>query len=262
MVPYPQNQVPAFSAKQDRQRNGHAMMPKLRKDPTLLMTEQTIITNANNTNCGIDLVRSTGGLVPGQSPTTMASSYQRPREMTLDELMLENRVIFLIGEINHASAARVMMQMLYLDNQKPGQEINLYINSPGGAVDDTLAMYDTMQMISSEVATYCIGRAYSGAAVLLCAGENGKRRILPHAKVMIHQPYGGITGQTTDIQIQAEQIINSKTTLNKIIANHTGQSFETVAEDGERDKYFDAEDAKAYGLVDEVLKHNEDKKKE
>jgi ATP-dependent Clp protease protease subunit len=119
-----------------------------------------------------------------------------------------------------------------------------------------------MQMITSDVATYCIGRAYSGAAVLLCAGSNGKRHILPHAKVMIHQPYGGITGQTTDIQIQAEQIINSKATLNKIISDHTGQPFDTVAADGERDKYFTAEEAKAYGLVDEVLEHNEDKKKD
>jgi len=176
--------------------------------------------------------------------------------------MLENRVIFLIGEINQSSAARVMMQMLYLEDQKRGQQINLYINSPGGAVDDTLAMYDTMQMITSDVATYCIGRAYSGAAVLLCAGSANKRHILPHAKVMVHQPWGGITGQTTDIQIQAEQILNSKATLNKIIANHTGQPFDTVAQDGERDKYFTAEEAKAYGLVDEVLGHNDEKKKD
>ena len=192
----------------------------------------------------------------------MASSYQRTREMTLDELMLENRVIFLIGEINQASAARVMMQMLYLEDQKRGQQINLYINSPGGAVDDTLAMYDTMQFISSDVATYCIGRAYSGAAVLLCAGVTGKRHILPHAKVMIHQPYGGITGQTTDIQIQAEQIISAKETLNKIIAAHTGQTFDTVAADGERDKYFTANEAKVYGLVDEVFELQDDKKKD
>ena len=218
------------------------------------MTQNTIEYPTN-----VDYVREVCG---SQPPPIMASSYQRTREMTLDELMLENRVIFLIGEINHASAARVMMQMLYLEDQKHGQQINLYINSPGGAVDDTLAMYDTMQMISSDVATYCIGRAYSGAAVLLCAGSAEKRHILPHAKVMIHQPYGGITGQTTDIQIQAEQIINSKTTLNKIIADHTGQPFETIAKDSERDKYFSAEEAKTYGLVDEVLKHNEDKKKD
>ena len=190
------------------------------------------------------------------------SNYQRTREMSLDELMLENRVIFLVGEINQASSARIMMQMLYLEDQKKGQQINLYINSPGGAVDDTLAMYDTMQFISSDVATYCIGRAYSGAAVLLCAGEKGKRHILPHAKVMIHQPYGGITGQTSDIQIQAEQIIGAKKTLNEIIANHSGQTFKTVEKDGERDKYFSADEAKAYGLVDDVFKLQKDKKKD
>ena len=129
--------------------------------------------------------------------------YQRTREMTIDELLIENRVVFLVGEITHVSAARVMMQMLYLEDQRKGQDINLYINSPGGSVDDTLAVYDTMQFLSSEIATFCIGRAYSGGAVLLCAGEPGKRHILPHAKVMIHQPYGGVTGQTTDVLIQA-----------------------------------------------------------
>ncbi len=234
------------------------MMPKIRKDPTKFMTEQTN-NSIHEQVAGIDLVRAVGDR---QAPPIMASSYQRTREMTLDELMLENRVIFMIGEINQASAARVMMQMLYLEDQKRGQQINLYINSPGGAVDDTLAMYDTMQFISSDVATYCIGRAYSGAAVLLCAGEAGKRHILPHAKVMIHQPYGGITGQTTDIQIQAEQIINSKATLNKIIADHTSQSLDTITQDSERDKYFTAAEAKAYGLVDEVFEHHEDKKKD
>ncbi|QKK09815.1 MAG: ATP-dependent Clp protease proteolytic subunit [Planctomycetota bacterium] len=180
-------------------------------------------------------------------------SYQRTREMTIDELLLENRIVFLIGEINHASAARVMMQMLYLENQKRGQDISLYINSPGGAVDDTLALFDTMRFMSSAVSTYCIGRAYSGAAVLLCAGTKGKRFILPHAKVMIHQPYGGVTGQAEDIRIQAEQIIKAKTELNKLISQCSGQSIEQVKEDSERDKYFTAEEAVAYGLVDEVL---------
>lgn len=180
-------------------------------------------------------------------------SYQRTREMTIDELLLENRIVFLIGEINHASAARVMMQMLYLENQKRGQDISLYINSPGGAVDDTLALFDTMRFMSSAVSTYCIGRAYSGAAVLLCAGTKGKRFILPHAKVMIHQPYGGVTGQAEDIRIQAEQIIKAKTELNRLISECSGQSIEQVAEDAERDKYFTAEEAVAYGLVDEVL---------
>ena len=180
-------------------------------------------------------------------------NYQRTREMSIDELLLENRVVFLIGEINYSSAARIIMQMLYLENQKKGQDINFYINSPGGSVDDTLAIYDTMSFISSEVATYCIGRAYSGGSVLLSAGEKGKRHILPHAKVMIHQPSGGVTGQTTDIQIQAEQIVKAKHTLAEILARHSGQDVEKVIADGERDKFFTAQEAKDYGLVDEVV---------
>ncbi|MCA9293493.1 MAG: ATP-dependent Clp protease proteolytic subunit [Phycisphaerales bacterium] len=183
----------------------------------------------------------------------MSIQYQRTREMTIDELLLENRVVFLFSDINHMSAGRVIMQMLYLENQKKGQDINFYINSPGGVVDDTLAIYDTMQFLSSKVATYCIGRAYSGAAVLLAAGEKGKRYILPNAKVMIHQPYGGVTGQSADIQIQAQQIIRDKQRLNEILAQHSGQSVDRVKADAERDKYFDAKEAAAYGLVDEVI---------
>lgn len=182
-----------------------------------------------------------------------AVQYQRTREMTLEELLLENRVVFLVGEIHPGSAARVIMQMLYLENHKKGQDINFYINSPGGAVDDTLAIYDTMQFISSDVSTVCIGRAYSGGAVLLCAGAKGKRSILPHAKVMIHQPYGGVTGQAADTQIQADQILKDKRTLTEIIARHTGQPVERVAADKERDKYFTAQEARDYGLVDEVF---------
>ncbi len=180
-------------------------------------------------------------------------TYQRTREMTIDELLLENRICFLAQDINNASATRVMMQLHYLENQKRGQEISLYIKSPGGSVDDTLAIYDTMRLISSPVATYCIGYAYSGAAVLLAAGAKGKRFILPHAKVMIHQPYGGVTGQAEDIKIQAEQIIKMKAELNRILSHHTGQPVETIQRDAERDKYFAAEEAKAYGLVDEIL---------
>ncbi len=183
----------------------------------------------------------------------MSISYQRTREMTIDELLLENRVVFLFGEINQSSSARIMMQMLYLENQKKGQDVNFYINSPGGAVDDTLAIYDTMRFLSSKVATYCVGRAYSGAALLLAAGEKGKRYCLPHAKVMIHQPYGGVYGQAADIKIQAEQIIKAKRTINEIFNRHTGQSIEQIHKDAERDKYFSAGEAKEYGLVDEVL---------
>ncbi len=180
-------------------------------------------------------------------------SYQRTREMTIDELLLENRIIFLVGDINHASAARVMMQMLYLENQRKNQEINFYINCPGGVVDDTLALYDTMRFLSSPIATYCIGRAYSGGSILLTAGTKGRRFILPHAKVMIHQPYGGITGQAEDIRLQAEQIIKTKQTMIDLLAKHTGQTAERIREDSERDMYFDAEEAVKYGLVDEML---------
>jgi ATP-dependent Clp protease protease subunit len=183
----------------------------------------------------------------------LAPPIGRYREMTIDELLLENRVIFLVGEINHASAMGVVMRLLHLQNQKPGQDINLYINSPGGSVDDTLAMIDTMDFISSDVNTYCIGKAMSGGALTLAAGTKGKRYCLPHAKVMIHQPYGGIYGQTTDVQIQAEEILKTKDELNKLLAGYTGQDVEKIAEDAERDKFFSAEEAKAYGLVDEVI---------
>ena len=195
---------------------------------------------------------------PG-APLAMSITYQRTREMTIDELLLENRVVFLVGEINQASAARLTMQMLYLENQKKGQDINFYINSPGGSVDDTLAIYDTMRFLSSDVATYCMGRAYSGGAILLSAGVAKKRFILPHAKVMIHQPYGGVYGQTEDVRIQAEQIIREKQELTRILARHTGQTKEQIRADAERDKYFTAIEAKEYGLVDEVIQEPEEK---
>ncbi len=186
-------------------------------------------------------------------PMSASVNYQRTREMSIDELLLENRVIFLIGEINYTSASRVMMQILYLENQKKGQEINLYINSHGGTVDDTLALYDTMQFTTSDIATYCIGRAYSGGSVILAAGTPGKRYMLPHAKVMIHQPLGGVGGQAEDIRIQADQIIKTKKTMAGLLAKHSNQTIDQVLADSERDKYFTAEEAKDYGLVDEVL---------
>src|SRR5690606_3934790 len=160
---------------------------------------------------------------------------------------------FLVGEINHASATGVIMRLLHLQNTKKEVDINLYINSPGGSVDDTLAIYDTMQFLDCEVNTYCIGKAMSGGAIVLAAGAKGKRVSLPHAKVMIHQPYGGIYGQTTDVQIQAEEIIKTKRQLNEILAKHTGQTPERIEEDSERDRFFGAQEAKEYGLVDEVI---------
>ena len=187
------------------------------------------------------------------APAAGPPAYQRYREMTIDELLLENRVIFLVGEINHASATGVIMRLLYLQNTKKDQDINLYINSPGGSVDDTLAIYDTIQFLNCDVATFCIGKAMSGGAIILAAGTKGKRFSLPHAKVMIHQPYGGVWGQTTDVQIQAEEIIKTKDQLNEILARHTGQTVERVANDSERDKFFGAYEAKEYGIVDEVI---------
>lgn len=189
----------------------------------------------------------------------LQSQYQRMRQMTLDDMLLENRIIFMIGEISYAMATEVIMKMLYLDNLKRGVEISLYINSPGGSVDDTMAIYDTMRFINSPVATYCIGKAQSGAAVVLAAGTKGKRHALPHAKIMLHQPWGGITGQASDIKIQAEEIIRAKEMINKLLAKHTGQTAEKIAEETERDKYMSADDAKTYGLIDEVLEEPESK---
>jgi len=178
--------------------------------------------------------------------------YQRYRQMSLDDMMLDNRIVFLIGDINYARAAEVIMKLLYLDNLKRS-EISLYVNSPGGSVDDTMAIYDTMRFIGSPVATYCIGRAQSGGAVVLAAGEKGKRFALPHAKIMLHQPWGGVTGQAADIKIQAAEIIKAKDVINKILATHTGQSEDKIRQETERDRYMTADEAKDYGLIDEVL---------
>ena len=187
--------------------------------------------------------------------------YQRYRQMSLDDMLLENRIVFLIGEISYARAAEVIMKLLYLDNLKRASEISLYINSPGGTVDDTMAIYDTMRFVSSPVATYCIGRAQSGAAVVLAAGTKGKRYALPHAKVMLHQPWGGVGGQAADIKIQAEEILKAKDTINQILAKHTGKSVEEITSETERDRYLTAQEAFQWGLIDEVLKEEEQKEK-
>src|SRR5580658_7885097 len=192
--------------------------------------------------------------VPLSMPGAAAGSgYNRYREMTLEEMLLENRVVFLVGEINHVSAARVIMQMLYLQSVKKDADINFYINSPGGVVDDTLAMYDIMKFLSCDVATYCIGRAESGGAIAFMAGKKGKRYILPNAKVMIHQPFGGVYGQTADIEIQAEEILKTKETLINIMADCTGQTVDRIRDDSERDRFFAAQDAVKYGICDEVI---------
>lgn len=187
--------------------------------------------------------------------------YQRTREMSLTDMLLENRIIFLAGPIAERTASIVIQQLLYLQSIRRNQDVHLYINSPGGLVDQTLAIYDTMQFMGSEVATYCIGQAASGAAIILMAGTKGKRFILPNAKVMLHQPYGGITGQAEDIRIQAEEVLRDKHRLNAIIAKCTGKDVKQVAEDTERDRFLTAQEALAYGLVDEILDESTAKKK-
>ncbi len=182
-----------------------------------------------------------------------AADYQRTRQLGIGDLLLENRIIFLDGQIHDGNANLIVMKLLYLQSENRHQDIHFYINSPGGSVTATLAIYDTMAYLDPAVATYCVGLAASGAAILMAGGEKGKRYILPHAKMMIHQPYGQVGGQVSDIEIQAQQILDTRETLNEILANHTGQPIDIIARDTERDRYLNAIQAKEYGLVDNVV---------
>ncbi len=179
--------------------------------------------------------------------------YQRYREMSIEDMLLENRIIFLAGPINERSASVVIMRLLYLQSIKKDQDIHLYINCPGGLVDQTLAIYDTMRFLNCDIATYSIGQAASGGAVILASGTKGKRHALPSSKIMLHQPWGGITGQAEDIRIQAEEILRDKRTLNEILARHTGQPVAKIESETERDRYMDAATAKEWGIVDSIL---------
>ena len=179
--------------------------------------------------------------------------YQRQRQLTLGDLLLENRIILLQGPIHDGNANELVMKLLYLQSENRRKDIHFYINSPGGSVSATLAIYDTMQILSCPVDTYCVGLAASGGAVLLAGGTREKRFALPHAKVMIHQPYGQVGGQVSDIEIQAQEILRTRETLNEILAQHTGQPIERIAKDTDRDHYMTAAEAKEYGLVDDIL---------
>ncbi len=179
--------------------------------------------------------------------------YTRQRQMTLGDLLLENRIVFVEGVINDAMANLTVMKLLYLHSENKTQEISMYINSPGGAVSSTLAIYDTMQFLECPIATYCIGMAASGGAILLAGGTKGRRYALPHAKIMIHQPWGAVGGQVSDIQIHAEEILRMRRMLNEILAHHTGQPIERIERDTERDRFLTAQEAKEYGIVDDVL---------
>jgi ATP-dependent Clp protease protease subunit len=196
--------------------------------------------------------------------------YARQRQYTTNDILLENRIIFFGTAggsfyepiINDMTANVVIQQMLFLQYENRNQEIHFYINSPGGSVTSTLAIYDTMQFLECPIATYCMGMCASGAAVLLTAGTKGKRYALPHAKVMIHQPWSqGIGGQASDVEIEMKEILKEKRRLNELLAKHTGQPLEKIEAETERNRYFTATEAKEFGLVDEVLtKITEEKK--
>ena len=190
-----------------------------------------------------------------------AREYSAQRQMTVGDLLLDNRIIFLDGPIHDGSANLIVMKMLYLQSENRHQDIHLYINSPGGSVTATLAIYDIMQFIECDVATYCVGLDASGGAILVAGGTAGKRFALKHAKMMIHQPYGQVGGQVSDIEIQAKDIIATRELLNEMLASHTGQPVERIAKDTQRDHYLTSLEAKNYGLVDEVLERPAKEKK-
>lgn len=192
-------------------------------------------------------------------PTVIEKTQFGERVYDIYSRLLEERIVFLGTPINDDVTNSVIAQLLFLEKQDPKKDIVFYVNSPGGQVTSTLAMYDTMQLIQPDVSTVCLGMAASGAAVILMAGAKGKRFALPHSEIMIHQPLGGTEGQATDIAIHAEHIIKTKDLLNQLIAQHSGQKLAKVKVDTERDKFMVAEEALAYGLIDKIITHSKAK---
>jgi len=186
-------------------------------------------------------------------PFVIEQTNRGERSYDIFSRLLKDRIVFLGGEIDDVTANLVVAQMLFLEMEDPEQDIMLYINSPGGSISAGMAIYDTMRYLKCEVSTLCIGMAASMGAFLLASGAKGKRKALPNAEIMIHQPLGGARGQATDIAIQAEQILRIKRKMNKLLAEHTGQPLEVIERDVERDHYLDAEESKAYGLIDEII---------
>ena len=186
-------------------------------------------------------------------PMVVEQTSRGERSYDIYSRLLKERVIFLNGEVEDHMANLIVAQLLFLESEDPKKDINIYINSPGGSVTAGMAIYDTMQFIKPDVRTLCIGQACSMGAFLLAGGTAGKRAALPNARVMIHQPLGGFRGQASDIQIHAQEILKIKQTLNERLAFHTGQSIERIEKDTDRDNFMSAEEAKAYGLVDDVL---------
>jgi ATP-dependent Clp protease protease subunit len=186
-------------------------------------------------------------------PIVVEQTARGERSYDIYSRLLKERVVFMVGPVEDYMANVIVAQLLFLESENPDKDIHLYINSPGGSVSAGLAVYDTMQFIKSDVSTMCIGQAASMAALLLAGGAKGKRVCLPHSRIMIHQPLGGFQGQATDVDIHAREILHIRDRLNKILAGHTGRSLETVQKDTDRDNFMGAEDAVAYGLVDEIL---------
>ncbi|WP_455936034.1 ATP-dependent Clp endopeptidase proteolytic subunit ClpP [Haemophilus sp.] len=186
-------------------------------------------------------------------PMVVEQTSRGERSYDIYSRLLKERVIFLSGEVEDRMANLIVAQLLFLESEDPKKDINIYINSPGGSVTAGMAIYDTMQFIKPDVRTLCIGQACSMGAFLLAGGAAGKRAALPNARVMIHQPLGGFRGQASDIQIHAQEILKIKQTLNERLAFHTGQSIERIEKDTDRDNFMSAEEAKVYGLVDDVL---------
>ncbi|MEJ8835792.1 ATP-dependent Clp endopeptidase proteolytic subunit ClpP [Ramlibacter sp. AN1133] len=189
----------------------------------------------------------------GLIPMVIEQSGRGERSYDIYSRLLRERVIFMVGPVNDQTANLVVAQLLFLESENPDKDISLYINSPGGSVSAGMAIYDTMNFIKPAVSTLCTGMAASMGAFLLAAGEKGKRFALPNSKIMIHQPLGGMQGQATDIEIHARDILRTKGTLNKILAERTGQPLEKIERDTDRDYFLEAEEAKAYGLVDQVI---------
>ncbi len=186
-------------------------------------------------------------------PTVVESSNRGERAYDLYSRLLRERIIFLGTGIDDTVANLICAQMLFLESEDPDKDINLYINSPGGDITGLMAIYDTMKYIKPDVSTFCFGQAASAAAVLLAAGQRGKRYALPHARVLLHQPWGGVGGQASDIEIQAKEILRMKDTLNEMLASDTGQSVERITKDTDRDFIIGAAEAVEYGLIDEVI---------
>jgi ATP-dependent Clp protease protease subunit len=193
----------------------------------------------------------------GLVPMVIEQSGRGERAYDIYSRLLKERVVFMVGPVNDQTANLVIAQLLFLESENPDKDISLYINSPGGSVSSGLAIFDTMQFIKPDVSTLCVGMAASMGAFLLAAGAKGKRFSLPNSRVMIHQPLGGVQGQASDIEIHAREILALRDKLNRILAERTGQTLETIARDTDRDNFMSAEDALQYGIVDKVLTHRE-----